>query len=123
SKFGMLAEEIQTLVTTGLLDSEAVTLRGLHVHVGSQLRDVQAWTEGAVRACGLLAELDAAGAHLDTLDVGGGFPAGLRQPRIADFADRLRAEVEAAGLSLPARVAVEPGRFPVASAGWIAATV
>lgn len=123
SKFGMLPEEIRRLVQRGLLESDAVNLRGLHVHVGSQLLDVDAWVDGAVRVCDLLSNLDPTQTRLDTVDLGGGFPAGLPEPRIADFADRLTAALAAAGLSLPPRVAVEPGRFPVASAGWIVATV
>lgn len=123
SKFGMLADEITALVGSDTLDSAVVNLRGLHVHVGSQLSAVDAWVEGTCRALELIQELGPAPWRMDTVDLGGGFPAGLASPRPADFADRLARTLSSAGLTLPPRVAIEPGRYPVGTAGWIAATV
>ncbi|MHB1432443.1 MAG: hypothetical protein ACYCVZ_10055, partial [Streptosporangiaceae bacterium] len=43
SKFGMTGEEILALAASGLLDRPGLRLRGVHVHAGSDLRDVAAW--------------------------------------------------------------------------------
>jgi diaminopimelate decarboxylase len=64
----------------------------------------------------------AAGVHLDTVDFGGGFP-GAESPAPGDFREALTRALAEAGLSAPARAAVEPGRSLVASAGWLLTSV
>lgn len=123
SKFGMTAVEIRDVLASGLLATEAVRVRGLHVHVGSQLGAVDAWVDGAVRACALLRELDPDHTSLDTVDAGGGFPVGADEPGALAFAEAFTDELRRRGLTLPPRVAIEPGRSPVASAGWLLARV
>lgn len=124
SKFGMSAAEITSLVDSGILDSRIVNLRGLHVHVGSQLGGVEAWLGGVRCASELLTTLNSASEWmLDTLDLGGGFPAAMASPHVRDFADELRSLTDSGKVVLPARVAIEPGRAVVATAGWIVASV
>ncbi len=125
SKFGMTETEL-TAAAASLVPGGAVVARGIHLHVGSQLGAVDAWRDAARRGLALCALLGAGQPAFDTLDVGGGFPVGDpgTVPTPARFAR------EAAGLleaipheRRPARLAVEPGRFLVASAGWIVASV
>jgi diaminopimelate decarboxylase len=74
----------------------------------------------------VLALLRAGLPGFDTLDVGGGFPAGDpgTVPTPARFAAELPGLLEAIPVDRgPWRLAVEPGRFLVARAGWIVATV
>ena len=63
----------------------------------------------------------------DTLDVGGGFPvatAGEVVPRPERFARELPALLETVPADRrPSRLAVEPGRFLVANAGWLVGRV
>lgn len=122
SKFGMRADELHALIASGTLNLSGLRVRGVHVHVGSQLGDVGAWGAGARRALALLAELAEQRPEADTIDVGGGFPAGLAG---APEPARFRAAFDAAsgGLPLPARRAIEPGRRVVAAAGWLVASV
>lgn len=47
SKFGLTADEVRQLSLAGAFDDPGISLRGVHVHVGSQLAGVQAWTGGA----------------------------------------------------------------------------
>ncbi|HUY25739.1 MAG TPA: hypothetical protein VMV09_10635 [Candidatus Saccharimonadales bacterium] len=124
SKFGMTRAEIEEWVESNRLSASGLRLRGIHVHVGSQLRAVRAWTESAIQACRLLRELAQVSTEMDTVDFGGGFPAGeVSSPTPADFRKALDDALLQAGLSLPPRPAVEPGRYLVAAAGWIVSRV
>ena len=125
SKFGMTETELTRAVAS--LDVEGpVAARGVHLHVGSQLGAVDAWRDAVRRGLAVLALLRAGSPGFDTLDVGGGLPVGDpgTVPTPARFAAELPALLEAVPADRrPARLAVEPGRFLVARAGWIVATV
>jgi diaminopimelate decarboxylase len=125
SKFGMSHREIRGLAGRGQLDGGGLRLRGVHVHVGSDLRDVRAWTQAGVRAAELLADLAGLlpGGKLDTICFGGGFPIGPAAPAPAEFRAALDAALAEAGLAPPARPAIEPGRFLVGPAGWLVSSV
>ncbi len=123
SKFGMDEEEIRSLVRGGL-DRGPLRVRGIHVHVGSDLREVAAWADAGVRAVRLLRELASSVENADTVDFGGGFPLeSADSPGPADFHDALTRRLAAAGLELPPRPAVEPGRYLVGAAGWLVTRV
>lgn len=125
SKFGMSETEL-TAAVAGVPDGGPVRLRGIHLHVGSQLGAVDAWRDAVRRGLALLALLRAGRPAFDTLDVGGGFPVGDAGsvPTPARFAAELPALLGAIPEERrPARLAVEPGRFLVAGAGWIVASV
>ena len=89
SKFGMDEAEILGLVRSGL-DRPGLRVRGIHVHVGSDLGDVSAWADAGVRAVRLLGEISAHVERPDTVDFGGGFPLELDGGRApAEFHDAL----------------------------------
>ena len=128
SKFGMSQGEIFRLVQGPSLAGPGLRLRGIHVHVGSDLSDVQAFSRAGVRATQLLASLRAARPGdrrwLDTIDFGGGFP--LPAPGVPGpeaFRDALARALDRAGLEPPRRPAIEPGRYLVGAAGWLVAQV
>jgi diaminopimelate decarboxylase len=124
SKFGMTDVEILALVRSGLFDRPGLRLRGIHVHTGSDLRDVGAWSAAGLRATRLLAELASLEQTADTVDYGGGFPqAAPSAPSPARFLAALTEALAGAGLQLPPRPAIEPGRFLVGSAGWLVTSV
>jgi diaminopimelate decarboxylase len=133
SKFGMTQEDLLSLACGGALDDPGLRLRGVHVHVGSNLNDVGAWSAAGLRAARLLADLRArleagparlASADLDTIDFGGGFPVpGEDAPAPDQFHAALIRALCEAGLSLPPRPAIEPGRYLVGAAGWLVASV
>jgi diaminopimelate decarboxylase len=125
SKFGLTADEVRQLSVAGAFDDPGIRLRGVHVHVGSQLAGVQAWTAGARAALQTWAQLrEQWGDHVDTVDFGGGFPSGVAAaPSPAVFRQALDDLISHEGLAVPARVAIEPGRYVVAASGWILARV
>jgi diaminopimelate decarboxylase len=125
SKFGMTETELTTTVA-GIPDGGPVALRGIHLHVGSQLGAVDAWRDAVRRGLALLALIGAGRDGFDTFDVGGGFPVGDpgSVPTPGHFGRELPALLEALPPDRrPARLAVEPGRFLVAGAGRLVARV
>jgi diaminopimelate decarboxylase len=128
SKFGMSHQEILGLARSSALAGPGLRLRGIHVHVGSDLGDVRSFRDAGTRAARLLAAMRAAhpgeGSLLDTIDFGGGFPLlSDAAPAPEDFRDALVTALHEAALGLPPRPAVEPGRLLVGAAGWLVASV
>jgi len=127
SKFGLADDELAVAIEAGGGTDGPLRWRGLHLHVGSQLGAVDAWRDAVRRALALGAVFGGRSPGFDTLDVGGGFPAlpfGEVAPRPERFARELPALLEAVPADRrPTRLAVEPGRFLVARAGWLVASV
>ena len=124
SKFGLPEAEISALARGAAADYPGVTVRGIHVHVGSALTDVSAWALAGLRATRLLADIARYCPLADTVDYGGGFPLpGPDSPGPAQFRDALLDVLAEAGLPLPPRPAIEPGRYLVGSAGWLVSRV
>jgi diaminopimelate decarboxylase len=124
SKFGMSAGEIRALARGRVLAVPGLRLRGIHVHVGSELGAVRAWADAGVRATGLAAELARHASTIDTVDYGGGFPLPAPgAPAPARFREALTAGLAARRLDLPARPVAEPGRYLVGAAGWLVSSV
>jgi len=126
SKFGMTADELSeaVLVTAAV---RALSPRGVHVHVGSQLRAIDAWRDAARRALAVLALLRGSLPAFDTLDLGGGFPvlpSGEPAPGPDLFAAAFRSVLANVPEDRrPLRLAIEPGRAIVARAGVLLARV
>ncbi len=125
AKFGMTETEL-TAAVAALPADGPIRARGIHLHVGSQLGAVDAWRDAVRRGLAVLSLVRAGRPAFDTLDVGGGFPVGDAGtvPRPARFAEEAAALIGALPEDRrPARLAVEPGRFLVAAAGTIVASV
>jgi diaminopimelate decarboxylase len=119
SKFGLTPEDSLEALRG------APGTEGLHVHIGSQLRDLGAARTAVEWVAAFAARArDELGWELRTLDLGGGLGVaatpGERELSIAEFVGGLLAELERAcaqeGLAPPA-VILEPGRSLVARAG------
>jgi diaminopimelate decarboxylase len=125
AKFGMDETEL-----TAVLERlpRSVRARGVHVHVGSQLAAVDAWRDAARRAIALVALLGAGRDDFDTVDLGGGFPVAAWPDGAVPPPDRFAREVDSILVGTPddrrpRRLAIEPGRYLVANAGWLVARV
>ena len=115
-KFGIPYDEIESAVHVAL-KLRHVRLCGIVMHVGSQLRTLDAHRQGTERLLALVDMARAAGAsHLSFLDLGGGLPVTYSDEPGADlegFGEIAREAAEHTGLE----ILVEPGRFLVANAG------
>jgi diaminopimelate decarboxylase len=128
SKFGLTETEATGVVEwIGATASDRVRARGIQLHVGSQLRAVDAWRDAVRRGLAVVGLLRPGNPGFDTLDVGGGFPvlpADEPAPSPARFASELPDLLEAVPEDRrPTRLAIEPGRALVARAGWVVARV
>jgi diaminopimelate decarboxylase len=126
TKFGMTADELSEAVEV-VGAGAGLEPRGVQLHVGSQLRAVDAWRDAVRRGLALVALLGGTRPAFDTLDIGGGFPVlplGDAAPDPARFARELPALLEAIPADRrPKRLAIEPGRALVARAGFLVAEV
>jgi diaminopimelate decarboxylase len=116
AKFGVPVDEV-VAVARRIAGETLLTLRGLAMHIGSQITDVAPYRRGTVKLLELVTAIRASGIDtLEALDVGGGL--GVRYhnekaPSPKAFADAVVPAVKAAGLGL----LCEPGRYLVANAG------
>ena len=122
SKFGLPPDDALEAIRRAR--EAGLDVRGLHLHLGSQLLDAQAPRMGVDWLAGFAAECNAAvGWTPAVVDVGGGlgiaYAAGEHAPAIGEFVRSLVARVEHAwqlhGLSTPSLV-LEPGRSLVGRA-------
>src|SRR3989441_9868173 len=116
AKFGIPFDEVVT-VAKRIAAEPRLVLRGLAMHIGSQITDVAPYHRGAIKLIELVSAIRASGINtLEALDVGGGL--GVRYhnekaPTPKAFAEAVVPAVGAAGLGL----LCEPGRYLVANAG------
>ena len=116
AKFGVPFDEVVS-VARRIAAEPRLVLRGLAMHLGSQITDVTPYQRGTAKLLELVAAIRASGiTTLEGLDVGGGL--GVRYhnekaPTPQAFADAVAPAVNAAGLGLMC----EPGRYLVANAG------
>ena len=110
SKFGLPAAAARPVIRR-IEQSARLRMRGLHVHIGSQIMDLEPFAESVGRIARL--------GEYAVYDLGGGLGARYtwsdRPPAVADYLDAL---VQAATEHLPsdAQLIIEPGRSLVGSA-------
>jgi len=116
AKFGVPYDEVMD-VARRIAGERRLILRGVAMHIGSQITDAAPFRRGAVKLVELVTAMRASGIDtLETLDVGGGL--GVRYhnekvPPLKEFADAVLPAARQVGLTL----LCEPGRFLVANAG------
>jgi diaminopimelate decarboxylase len=124
NKFGIDADRIVEIVDRWAPDP-GIEFRGLHVHIGSPVPQVQPYVDSLAVVSRILDELAARGHRLSTLDLGGGWPVDYTEnsvPPIEDYAARivpLLVERVRDGLE----ILLEPGRSIVANAGILVGRV
>jgi diaminopimelate decarboxylase len=121
-KFGVPYDEVRD-VARAAATLPNVALRGLDMHIGSQLSRLDAYRHGIERVLELLSQLRADGASgLRYLDIGGGLAVTYDAEEPIDlerFAEIVIPAVRGTGLQL----IVEPGRFMVGNAGVLISRV
>jgi diaminopimelate decarboxylase len=95
---------------------------GIHVHLGSQIVNVEPIQRAAAAVVRLAQELRDSGIELDHIDIGGGLGIsydGSRVPTASEYASAVLSIVKPSGLE----IALEPGRYLVGAAGALLARV
>ena len=97
---------------------------GITFHVGSQCTEVSTWEEAIQRSGTVWESARKRGIELSMLNIGGGFPVRYTTP-VHSIADIAQVVKDALRRNLPADIEViaEPGRYLVAEAGILVATV
>ncbi|MBI4408554.1 MAG: diaminopimelate decarboxylase [Gemmatimonadetes bacterium] len=118
TKFGIPSEDALRLYELAA-STPGLRVRGIDVHIGSQILEVEPYRQALLHVLVLVDELRARGIALEYLDLGGGFGVsyddGGAAPVAADFAEALVPHLAVSGLKL----VLEPGRYLVASAGLL----
>ncbi len=118
SKFGVDLERALAFFRTYGHDP-LVSLRGIHLHIGSPVYTTDPYSASVQKALALIDELAREGFTIDTLDLGGGFGADYesdQSPLATDYAEvlvPLLRDRAAKGL----HIILEPGRSIAANAG------
>ena len=116
-KFGVPHDEAEALSLRAAA-MPGIVLRGLAMHVGSQIADAAPFATGLDRLCALVDRLRVAGVgSLTTIDIGGGLGIRYRSSdrilTVEEYAAAVVPRARATGL----HVVTEPGRFLVGNAG------
>ena len=122
NKFGIPYDEAMAAARRALAMPN-VALRGLDMHIGSQVFELEPYRDGLVRLLELYEQMRAIGANdIKYLDIGGGFAVAYEDEQPMDLealAGALLPKIERTGLSL----ITEPGRFIIGNAGVLLARV
>jgi len=121
SKFGIPVDRILDLYRWAA-DQPSLEVRGIDVHIGSQILDPEPYTRALAQVLHLAAEVQAEGIDLDFVDLGGGFGVGYEGEdglSVEDLAAIVVPRVAETGL----RLILEPGRFIVGQAGILVTKV
>lgn len=115
NKFGIDLDRARDLVAR-LGSFEHVELAGIHMHIGSQITDVEPYARAVDKVVGFASECREAGHAIEWVNTGGGFGifyrGGEALPASA-FAEAIVPPIVRAGF----RLILEPGRFIVGNAG------
>lgn len=135
SKFGTDRAELIAAARIVAAAGPPLQLVGIHLHAGSQLRDLSQWQTAVERSISAYGELVAEGliapdvhCTIGTLCIGGGEPVTLEGaaehgPSTADFARAADVAWSNASCATPPLRAIEPGRALVAEATYLVARV
>ena len=101
-------------------------VRGVSVHIGSQIKDAAPFGEAMARVADLVRKLRADGHRIDYVDAGGGLGISYDSSEKDDFAAQMAAYARAVSAplrDLDVRLLLEPGRSIVGPAGILLTTV
>ncbi len=101
----------------------AVKLDGLHMHIGSQILNLEPMRQALQRMAAFWRELESSGHAITSIDVGGGLGVRYREGEQAISADAYVAEIRTALEGFKGRILLEPGRWLLAEAGLLLSRV
>jgi diaminopimelate decarboxylase len=115
SKFGVAFDAAHALFRRAAAMPH-VEVRGIDMHIGSQITDLAPHVEAAEKAFVLIDRLAAEGIHLEHIDIGGGIGIRYRDEETIDPYEYALAIGRLRG-KRSLKVLLEPGRFLVGNAG------
>jgi diaminopimelate decarboxylase len=124
-KFGVPIREARTLYAKAAA-ARYLKVRGVSVHIGSQITDVAPFGEAMARVADLIRELRSDGHRIDSVDAGGGLGITYQKPQAKEFSAEVAAYARALSVplrGLDVRLLLEPGRSIVGPAGILLTSV
>ncbi len=124
-KFGVPIRDARALYAKGAA-ARYLKVRGVSVHIGSQITEVAPFGEALARVADLVRELRRDGHRIDYVDAGGGLGIAYEKPTANDFSVNVKAyaRVLAGPLrGLDLTLLLEPGRSIIGPAGLLVTSV
>jgi diaminopimelate decarboxylase len=124
-KFGVPIREARALYAKAS-GARYLRVRGVSVHIGSQITDVAPFGESMARVADLVRELLGDGHRIDYIDAGGGLGIAYDKPSTQTFSADVAAYARALATplrGLDVRLLLEPGRSIVGPAGVLLTSV
>jgi len=124
-KFGVPIRDARALYAKAS-QAQNLKVRGVSVHIGSQITDVAPFGEAMARVADLVRELRADGHRIDSIDAGGGLGIAYETPKAQDFSASVAAYARALTAplrGLDVRLLLEPGRSIIGPAGVLLTSV
>jgi len=124
-KFGVPIRQARKLYAKAAA-ARYLKVRGVSVHIGSQITDVAPFGEAMARVSDLIRELRADGHRIDSVDAGGGLGITYQKPQSKEFTTNVEAYARALAAplrGLNVRLLLEPGRSIIGPAGVLLTTV
>lgn len=116
TKFGIPYDEAFDLYLAAA-ELPGVQVRGVDVHIGSQICDVEPYCLAVTRVLHLVDRLRAAGIRLESIDMGGGFGVSYDDETAGPDPSEFAAALVPVLMRSRLKVMFEPGRFIVGPAG------
>ena len=114
-KFGVSIDETM-LLTARCIQSKSLNIVGLTCHIGSQISELEKFSEAATQSLKLLLEVEKLGAELNFIDMGGGLGVTYVDEKTVQPYELIKC-YEEIFRNRPERLIVEPGRSISANAG------
>lgn len=102
---------------------EGVEIKGVDVHIGSQIDDLAPFENAFTKIAGLIADLRADGCAIETLDLGGGLGIPYGQGAVPPHPDAYAEMIKRVTAPLNVKLIFEPGRMIAGNAGILLSRV
>lgn len=120
SKFGTDTREAEKMYIRAS-SMKGVEIKGIDVHIGSQIFDISSFEDSVEKLLTLLSKLEKHGIETGYMDIGGGFGVryekGDNPPPLVDFAEAMEKLISGKRPERGGGLILEPGRSLVANAG------
>jgi diaminopimelate decarboxylase len=124
-KFGVAIRDARALYAKAS-GARYLKVRGVSVHIGSQITDVAPFGEAMTRVADLVRELRGDGHRIDYIDAGGGLGIAYERPNAMEGSASVTAYARALAAplrGLEVRLLLEPGRSIIGPAGVLVTSV
>jgi diaminopimelate decarboxylase len=121
NKFGVDLHRARHIITRHHGD-EGIDIVGLHMHIGSQITDIEPYEQALEKIVGFAQDLTFDEIKIKTLNLGGGFGIFYRGDEAKDIGAFAKVIVPAVK-KLDVKLVLEPGRFIIGNAGILVSRV